>query len=71
MLRSAPHTHTQEGQPHPLPARRTVPVVQGLAPGAEDRPPQDEPEVPVLPLHRHQGVWDQLVGHGPRRAQGL
>lgn len=61
----------QEGQPHPLPAGRALSVVQGPPPGAQDRPPQDVPQVPVLPLHRHQGFWAELVGHGPGRAQGL
>lgn len=61
----------QEGQPHPLAVGRTVPVVQGPAPGAQDRPPQDEPEVPVLSVHRHQGAGAELAGPGTRRAQGL
>lgn len=46
----------QEGRPDPVPAERAVPVVQRSPPGAQDRPPQDEPQVPVLPLHRHQGL---------------
>lgn len=61
----------QEGRPDPVPAERAVAVVQGPSPGAQDRPPQDEPQVPVLPLHRHQGLRDQLVRHGPGRSQGL
>lgn len=61
----------QEGQPHPVPVRWTVPLVQGSPPGAKDRSSQDVPQIPLLPLHRQQGFRSELVRHGPGCAQGL